>query len=157
MSVLLRIVAAMKTALFAAITLVVSLLTLGLVSPAHADPVPTIAKEYARQMKCRYPESSGLSGGGPNDGVECRVISSRGRHSFYILKYKDPFRAMDYWREWLAPYDETDDPGYFVRKGKIFIIPAGGGSGEDDDWYTMKWATYAAAKLDGRVVAGYPY
>lgn len=134
-----------------------SLLAVPATPAAAAAPMPAVTKEYARKMKCRYPERSSLAGGGPNTGVECRVISRRGRQTFYILRYRNTTRAMDFWRDWLKPWSEGDAPRYIARKGRIFIIPMAGGSGVDNDAYTKKWASYAARKLDGRIVAGYPY
>lgn len=126
-------------------------------APASADePAPPITKAYAKQMKCRYPEATSVAGGGPNRGVDCRVIVASGRQDFWVLKYKDFARGLDYWRQWTEQYDVQHDPGYIARKGKILIIPTGGGSGEDDDNYSLKWATYAAKKLGGSVVPGYP-
>lgn len=121
-----------------------------------AVDAPPVTRALAKRMRCKYPEETSLAGGGANSGVKCRVLSSRGRQTFYVMKYRDTTRAIDFWRDWTEAYDEEDEPGYIARKGQILIIPMGGGSGEDDPSYTKKWASYAVDKLDGRLVPGYP-
>lgn len=117
---------------------------------------PAVTRELARQMRCKYPEEESLVGGGPNAGVECRVVSNRGRQTFYVLKYRNTARAIDFWRDWTQAEEVGGEPRYIARKGQILVIPMGGGSGEDADAYSKKWASYAVDKLDGRLVPGYP-
>lgn len=123
---------------------------------ARAAAAPPVTRELARQMRCKYPEEESLIGGGLNAGVECRVLSNRGRQTFYVLKYRNTARALDFWRDWTQAKEVGGEPRYIARKGQIFIIPMGGGSGEDADAYSKKWASYAVDKLDGRLVPGYP-
>src|SRR5687768_13069749 len=61
---------------------------------------PAVTRELARKMRCKYPKDESLVGGGQNSGVECRVVSNRGRHTFYVLKYRNTARAIDFWRDW---------------------------------------------------------
>jgi hypothetical protein len=121
-----------------------------------AADAPEVTRELARQMRCKYPEEESLVGGGPNAGVECRVVSNRGRQTFYVLKYRNTARAIDFWRDWTQADEVGGEPRYIARKGQILVIPMGGGSGEDRDAYSKKWASYAVDKLDGRLVPGYP-
>lgn len=121
-----------------------------------AADAPPLTRELARQMRCTYPEEESLVGGGSNAGVKCRVLSNRGRQTFYVLKYGNTARAIDFWRDWTQADEVGGEPRYIARKGQILVIPMGGGSGEDADAYSKKWASYAADKLDGRLVPGYP-
>jgi hypothetical protein len=126
------------------------------VAARAAEDAPPVTRELARQMRCKYPEEESLVGGGSNTGVECRVLSNRGRQTFYVLKYRDTARAIDFWRDWTQADEVGGEPRYIARKGQILIIPMGGGSGDDADAYSKKWASYAVDKLDGRLVPGYP-
>ena len=121
-----------------------------------AADAPPVTRELARQMRCKYPEGESLVGGGRNAGVECWVLSNRGRQTFYVLKYRNTARALDFWRDWTKADEVGGEPRYIARKGQILVIPMGGGSGEDADAYSKKWASYAVDKLDGRLVPGYP-
>jgi hypothetical protein len=133
-----------------------SLLSVTAGTAQASTPVPPVTKKLAKQMSCKYPHKQGLAGGGQNIGVLCRVKNSKGRQNIYVLKYKNLDRAIDFWREWTEAWDEEDEPGCIARKGKILIIPMGGGSGVDDNAYTPKWCKYAANRTDGRVIYGYP-
>jgi hypothetical protein len=88
-------------------------------------------------------------GGGANSGVSCVVKNAAGRQEFYILKYSDIERAVDFWRDWIS------SGNYVTRRRHVMIISQGGGSGADESSYTYRWAKYAANHVDGRLVGGY--
>ena len=94
-------------------------------------------------------------------GLECRRRVPGRVESWQadVLRAEVPqhrSRAIDFWRDWTQAEEVGGEPRYIARKGQILVIPMGGGSGEDADAYSKKWASYAVDKLDGRLVPGYP-
>ncbi|WP_418059931.1 hypothetical protein [Pimelobacter simplex] len=128
----------------------------GSMSTASAERVPPVTKQLAKEMRCKWPESSSLSVGGSNTGVECRVKKAVGRQTIYVLKYRNMGRALDFWQEWTSSSFEGEQAGCIVKRRGILIIPMGGGSGVDSDAYSEKWCSYIVRKVGGRIVYGYP-
>ncbi|MBM7518253.1 hypothetical protein [Nocardioides nitrophenolicus] len=142
--------------ILAALALACALL-LGAGSPSSADSVPPITKKLAKKLKCKWPHSETLAGGGKNSGVECRVNNGAGRQDIYVLKYRNMTRALDFWQDWLQVGAEAEvPPGCIVKKKAILIIPMGGGSGVDYDAYAEKWCQYIAVRVGGQIIYGYP-
>lgn len=99
------------------------------------------------------------SGGGPSRGGGCWVRSrgqSRRAQEFQVRNYRNPGRAVRYWRRWTAATWVGAEPGCFVRRGRVLVLPLGGGSGRDVDAYQADWCDWAAQRTRGRVVTGLP-
>lgn len=110
---------------------------LGLAAPAVAAP-PAITVKAAKQLRCTITDRDASYVGPTNSGVEC----VRGGVRFTVLQYKNPKRAMKYWRNW------TD--GYLARDGKLFVIV--GKTRATGDHHSLEDAQYAAKRIGGRVV-----
>lgn len=112
---------------------------------AHAA-APRVAKAYAHKLHCKHIQPNSMVGPA-NSGVSCKANNGHGKQLFYVLKYRNPKRAVRWWKDWI-----TD--GYFTRKGPVLVI-AQGNNGRGGDWgYRLKWAQYAADRIDGQVIAG---
>lgn len=121
------------------ITLVASLaLVMGTTGPVEAMGPPKVTVTYAKQMNCK-PRTWMVTSGPANSGVACKVDG----YEFWILKYNNPTKAVKWWKAWI-------DKGYFVRKGRVLVIPGA----DENKPFLLKKARYAAKRIDGRVVKG---
>lgn len=129
-------------------------------SAAHAGYPPTpYIKKLAKQMKCKYGTSDALATDAKvTHAWNCVVApGTASRREYYLMTYKNTARALDEWRDYLSctTYDWDEEPctpGYFARRGDVLIIDQAPG-----DSYTKQFASYAAGKTGGRVVAGYRF
>lgn len=111
-------------------------------TPAAAAPWPQPVVDAADNMACTHRVSAAAPEGGT--GLSCRATNHAGdRQRMLVLRYADAQLGVDFWR-WFI-----DDGGYFARRGHLVIVPMGT---KTTPAYTRRWARWAAARVDGKVV-----